>query len=224
MLKFDIRKQPNIKELNEKLVNKLVEEANEVKEAYYNDDIGVDDYIQEILDVQQVLFALYATYVDANTFGIFEHNIKAHNNKLANSHKDRYGLGDIEYYGYINILKPGELTTSETLEKESKYLRDKVKELKEQLEKQNKRRKDLKEQIHNLESETLKLDKIIQDQKDIMYSKDFVINDLRSVIKGLENYIREQDKEINKLRIENGEHREIYSNIEKYLQELKANK
>lgn len=31
MLKFDIRKQPNIKELNEILVNKLVEEANEVR-------------------------------------------------------------------------------------------------------------------------------------------------------------------------------------------------
>ena len=168
MLKFDIRKQPNIKELNEKLVNKLVEEANEVKEAYYNEDIGVDDYIQEILDVQQVLFALYATYVDANTFGIFEHNIKAHNNKLANSHKDRYSLGDIEYYGYINLMKPAEPTTGETLERENKYLKAKV--------------------------------------------------------KGLENYIEKQDKELNKLRIENGEYREMYSNIEKYLQELKANK
>ena len=218
MLKFDIRKQPRIRGLNEKLVNKLVEEANEVREAYYNDEISGTDYIREILDVQQVLFAIYGTYAESNIFNIFERNMKAHNDKLATSHKNKYGLGGIQYHGYVAVTKPREGLVAD-LEKEIKYLRDIVAQkdidMKKLRNENNIFKSETQEKLAELEERNREL------TRDKLQLELLLKEGKPKELAEKEEEINKLKEEVNQLRIENGEYRDIIGRIENYLQELK---
>lgn len=155
MLKFDIRKQPNIPHLTDILVDKLVEEANEVKEALYDNDINGNAYIQELLDVQQTLFAIFGNYKNHGTFGIIEHAMEEHNKKLATSHKDKYGLGDIQYIGYVDLYGlNGDPVNRLDLEN---------RKLKEEIKSKDKKIYDFKNRIHEQDKKIESLKYIAQD-------------------------------------------------------------
>lgn len=247
MLKFDIRKQPDTKGLNEKLVNKLVEETNEVKEAYYNDEISGTDFIKEILDVQQVLFAMYGNYVESNIFDIFERNMRAHNGKLATSHKNKYNLGDIQYYGYVAVTKPGD-DPIEKLENKCENYSKQLKELSNKnydVENTNRVQEakieelrgiisNLKENIDRKNKELNELqnfkDKAIEENIDLKYKLSTETaagqNKKLEFLEKKYNLSMEANRqlreEIQTLRIENGEYRDIIQRIENYINELKT--
>lgn len=171
MLKFDIRKQPNIPHLTDILVDKLVEEANEVKEALYDNDINGNAYIQELLDVQQTLFAIFGNYKNHDTFGIIEHAMEEHNKKLATSHKEKYSLGDIQYIGYVDLNKPGD---------------DPIEKLENKCENYSKQLKELINKNYDVENTNR-----VQEAK---------IEELRGIISNLKEKIRLKDLTIEKYK------------------------
>ena len=171
MLKFDIRKQPNIPHLTDVLVDKLVEEANEVKEALYDNDINGNAYIQELLDVQQTLFAIFGNYKNHDTFGIIEHAMEEHNKKLATSHKEKYNLGDIMYIGYVDLNKPGD---------------DPIEKLENKCENYSKQLKELINKNYDVENTNR-----VQEAK---------IEELRGIISNLKEKIRLKDLTIEKYK------------------------
>ena len=187
MLKFDIRKQPDIMNLTEVLVNKLVEEANEVKEAFRNENKSWDDYFQELLDVQQIMLAIFSQYKSIDDFYNINEAMKEHNKKLATSHKERYGLGDIQYIGCVTLCDPIDCNSIEELINDNK---------------------DLKKCIKELTQDKSILELLLKEGKPKELAEK-------------EEEIYKLKEEVNQLRIENGEYRDIIGRIENYLQELK---
>ena len=190
MLKFDIRKQPNIPHLTDVLVDKLVEEANEVKEALYDSNISGPAYIQELLDVQQTLFAIFGNYKNHDTFGIIEHAMEEHNKKLATSHKEKYSLGDIQYIGYVDLNKPGD----DPIEKLENKCENYSKQLKELINKNY----DVKNTNRVQEAKIEELRGIISNLKENISGKNRKIESLKYIAQDLENtnrMLQEQLKE-----------------------------
>lgn len=247
MLKFDIRKQPNIPHLTDILVDKLVEEANEVKEALYDNDINGNAYIQELLDVQQTLFAIFGNYKNHDTFGIIEHAMEEHNKKLATSHKEKYNLGDIQYIGYVDLNKPGDdpieklENKCENYSKQLKELINKYYDVKNTNRVQEAKIEELRGIISNLKEN---IDRKNKELNELQYSKDKLVEeninlkyklstetaaDQNKKLEFLEKKYnlsmeanRQLREEIQTLRIENGEYRDIINRIENYINELKT--
>lgn len=210
MLKFDIRKQPNIPHLTDVLVDKLVEEANEVKEALYDNDINGNAYIQELLDVQQTLFAIFGNYKKNDMLYTIENAMEEHNKKLATSHKEKYGLGDIQYIGYVDLNKPGDDPT-EKLESETSILEGQLKETQDKLRRVQDnckaRIESDRRRIQDLES---KLDEC---DEDALREKDEEIEKLERELHSAESHISylrcEYSKDNKKLR-EELQHKNTY--------------
>ena len=242
MLKFDIRKQPNIPHLTDVLVDKLVEEANEVKEALYDNDINGNAYIQELLDVQQTLFAIFGNYKKNDMLYTIENAMEEHNKKLATSHKEKYSLGDIQYIGYVDLNKPGD----DPIEKLENKCENYSKQLKELINKnydventnrvQEAKIEELRGIISNLR-DNIEMLKSIMGYKETIDKQAAELKNRQNTISSLENTQvtllekkynlsmeanRQLREEIQTLRIENGEYRDIINRIENYINELKT--
>ena len=97
MLKFELREQraENIVDL----IEHLQEESAEVEESFENTHKGLDDLLDEVMDVIQLCLAIISYYKEDSV----KLANQKHLEKLRTTHKDRYNLGIVERVAYLHI-------------------------------------------------------------------------------------------------------------------------
>ena len=99
MLKFELREQraENIVDL----IEHLQEESAEVEESFENTHKGLDDLLDEVMDVIQLCLAIISYYEGKEVDLANERHLK----KLRTTHKNRYNLGEIQEIAYLHLEK-----------------------------------------------------------------------------------------------------------------------